>query len=160
MEYNIFSMFYPLHRTYPNIFTIFGSAHNFLHKIKHNLNLHKKEKEKRHCAAGGPAAWPAGRPICSANALRAPSPPPPHDVADSGPPLSASSLTLPAARLSSRPPLVGFQPSRRSTATSPLLRDPVDPAYGHATPSPYLGHTHGGRRHWPHVDRLRELSRA
>jgi len=75
MEYNIFSMFYPLHRTYPNIFTIFGSAHNFLHKIKHNLNLHKKEKEKRHCAAGGPAAWPAGRPICSANALRAPSPP-------------------------------------------------------------------------------------
>ena len=76
MEFNIFPMFYPLHRTYPNIFTIFGSAHNFLHKIKHNLNLHKKEKEKRHCAAGGPAARLAGRPIRSAHALRAPSPTP------------------------------------------------------------------------------------
>jgi len=46
MEPSIFPMFSTLHRTYPNIFTIFGPAHNFLHKIKHKTFLNPKEKGK------------------------------------------------------------------------------------------------------------------
>jgi len=107
----VFDLF---HRTYTKILMIFESIHNFLHKIKHKSNLHKKEKKKRHYAVDGPAARPAGRPSNSAHALRAPVPS--HDVADSGPPLSASSPTPPAARPCFRPPLAGSQPALRCTA--------------------------------------------
>jgi len=63
MEFNIFPMFYSLHTTYTNISTIFGSAHNFLHKFKHQSLLIQKEKGKSHCAgAAGPLNLGPGRP--------------------------------------------------------------------------------------------------
>ena len=73
MEFNIFPMFYSLHRTYPNISTIFGSAHNFLHKFKHQSLLIQKEKGKSHCAgAAGPLNLGPGRPTRLPRAHRLP----------------------------------------------------------------------------------------
>jgi len=46
MEPSIFPVFYSFHRAYTKISTIFGSAHNFLYKIKHQAFLNQKEKGK------------------------------------------------------------------------------------------------------------------
>jgi len=64
MEVNIFLMFYSLHRTYLNIFTIFGSAHTFLHKTKHKSISNIKEKENT--PEAGPLTEPTGRSNSSA----------------------------------------------------------------------------------------------
>ena len=44
MKLSIFPVCYSFHRAYTKISTIFGSAHNFLHKIKHKAFLNPKEK--------------------------------------------------------------------------------------------------------------------
>ena len=53
-------MFYSLHRTYSNIFTIFGPAHIFLHKNKHKSISNIKEKENTPQAS--PLTVPTDRP--------------------------------------------------------------------------------------------------
>ena len=140
-------MFYSLHRTYSNIFIIFGSVHNFLHKIKHKSNLHKKEK--RHCAAGGPVPRPAVWPIRSAHALRAPSPP-------------VSFVSHAASSLAALPVAVSGVPSPRWSAQQPRLNPatPLLPPVHALLLSLYLGHTHGGRPHRSHIGRPWGLGRA
>ena len=63
MKPNIFLTFYSLHRIYIKILTIFGSAHIFVHKLKHKFISNIKEKRKHHCAEAGLLTEPTGRPI-------------------------------------------------------------------------------------------------
>ena len=87
-------MLYSFYRTYTNIFIIFGSAHDLLHKIKHKTKFLHKKKRERPLYRERPGTRPAGRPTCPRpkRALRALAST--HGVADSGPPLSASSSSF------------------------------------------------------------------
>ena len=62
MKSNILPTFYSLHRTYTNIFTIFGSAHIFYTKSNINHFWYKKKKENNTVTAAGPLIHGPGRP--------------------------------------------------------------------------------------------------
>jgi len=156
MEFNIFPMLYSPHRTYSNIFTIFGSTHNFLHKIKHNL--HKKRKGKRQCVVGGPVTRPAGRPSDSARVLCVPSPS--RRCWQRAP--AVSFVSHAAGGLAALPVAVSGGPSPRWGAQRPRLNSatPLLPPVHALLPSLYLGHTHGGRPCRSPIGQPRGLGRA
>jgi hypothetical protein len=77
MRISIFPMFFSFYGTYTKSFIIFGSAHDLLHKIKHNSKTAQKEKEKQYCAASGREIGPQAGPFpFGPRARRAGCPPP------------------------------------------------------------------------------------
>jgi len=84
-------VFYLFHGIYTKIFIIFESVHNLICKIKHKAKTAQKEKGKTTVqrAAWKSARRPAHGRSAQTRAARALAST--HGVADSGPPLSASS---------------------------------------------------------------------
>ena len=116
MKSSIFPRFCSLHRTYPNIFTIFGPAYNFLHKFKHKALLNQKGKKENNLKPGeaqpnGPQAGPHGR---CAGAL------PPHTVTDGRVPLVRPSFFLSLRDAHGEvPPVSFFFNTHGGSATAP-----------------------------------------
>ena len=130
---NIFPMLYLFSGIYPKSFTILGSLHDFLFKLKHTSNFCINRKRKAKLLprvaqefgpqAGPPALGPCGR--CARPRLHS-------GVADSGPPLSASPSSsgrpnrrrdrATRATIATRDSLVAFSSSRRTSGPpKPLL---------------------------------------
>ena len=115
MKSSIFPRFCSLHRTYPNIFTIFGPAYNFLHKFKHKALLNRKGKKENNLKPGeaqpnGPQAGPHGR---CARAL------PLHAVTDGRVPLVRPSFFLSLRDADGEVPLVLAHARACSSLASP-----------------------------------------
>ena len=127
---------------------IFGSAQNLLFEFKHQILLHKKEKEKeQNSHAAGPPGLGPRRPERSVRAGGARCPLPPHaDTDERAPLVSSVSLVhgglaaLPVAAGEVQAPHQGAHQLRLYLATPEIRPEDALPS------SSYLGHAKGGGR--------------
>jgi hypothetical protein len=118
MESNIFHVFYSSYGIYTKIFTIFESAHDLIHKIKHQSLLNKKEKEKENSAVKRPADRPTSALPARIRSARAPSL---SGTLTGRPRLSVLSPTRAAARPRLRRPIARSSASARARIGSASL---------------------------------------
>jgi hypothetical protein len=157
MESNIFHVFYSSYGIYTKIFTIFESAHDLIHKIKHQSLLNKKEKEKENSAVKRPADRPTSALPARIRSARAPSL---SGTLTGRPHLSVLSPTRAAARPRLRRPIARSSASARAHRLRLTSADRSLPLTRALPSSVYRNHVTGGRPPWPTIVRPSGYDRA